>query len=405
MGAIDVSSPPPPPPTTCSCPYTLLTQVMASPRMHRSGRPSDAYVVRQHRGRGRHRRRLLIGGEFNHQIPPDIEGITGPWAQGPQRRRRAARKRFVETAKTDSIVQFATSAGVTIWNTFPGNYAGATPGPITAWRSPDGCTTTQIDYFVGDSEICRAWGVAEPAGRSDRSVVWTQIAPPVQRNKPKVAKPVTLKEWESAEAIAMTMFRTTLCGMTQDLDLGTTRNTTTGAAAELTMRERAITQAAGGDATATTNCDRGQAEVPTRLVGHGEGSEPMQPHRRQENGATEGVPATSPRLAGRSGSMGNHARPTPCSDGDHDEWHITMVDRCTTTLFGEVLRRFCGTLGVGEGPQRSSKVRGERGPESRLAVGRHIGRPSGFCEPAKAPGTVQHRPRSCRRFLSSPLEG
>lgn len=336
----------PPPPTTCSCPYTLLTQVMASPRMHRSGRPSDAYVVRQHRGRGRHRRRLLIGGEFNHQIPPDIEGIKGPWAQGPQRRRRAARKRCVETAKTDSIVQFATSAGVTIWNMFPGNYAGATPGPITAWRSPDGCTTTQIDYFVGDSEICRAWGVAEPAGRSDRSVVWTQIAPPVQRNKPKVAKPVTLKEWESAEAIAMTMFRTTLCGMTQDL--GTTRNTATGAAAELTMRERAITQAAGGDATATTNCDRGQAEVPTRLAGHGEGSEPMQPHHRQENGATEGVPATSPRLAGRSGSMG-------ATRGQHHA--ATGTTTSYTSRWLTDVRRHCSAKYSADSVEHSELVR------------------------------------------------
>lgn len=99
-------------------------------------------LVRQHRGRGRFRRRLAICGDFNHQVP------RHRWlhqALGAE----AARSRFAEASKTDAIVQFATTTGATIWNTSPENYMGDAPGPTPTWRGSDRATTTHIDYVTG----------------------------------------------------------------------------------------------------------------------------------------------------------------------------------------------------------------------------------------------------------------
>lgn len=106
-------------------------------------------IVRQHCGRGAFRRRPLVGGDSNHQVPPEIEDVIGPWAPGALRRRQAVRSRFAEASKTDSVVQFATTTGGTTWNTCPDIYNGDKPGPITTWCSSDGATIAQVDYILG----------------------------------------------------------------------------------------------------------------------------------------------------------------------------------------------------------------------------------------------------------------
>lgn len=57
-----------------------------------------------------------------------------------------------------------------MWSTFPDNYVGSQPGVITTWRSVDGSTTSQMDYLLGDSEACRAWGGARCTADLQRSI-------------------------------------------------------------------------------------------------------------------------------------------------------------------------------------------------------------------------------------------
>lgn len=221
-------------------------------------------IIRQHRGRGRLRRRLLIGGDFNHQAQPDIEGVTGPWAQGPRGRRRATKSRFVEAAKTDAIVKLSSELGAAIWTTYPDNFLGSTPGPTTTWRTSDGRSESQLDYFMGDSEVCRMWGTAEPSGRSDHSILWTQVATPGTSRKTRHSRSFTLNGWAPAEAQDMAMFRTHLCGSTQTL--GGPHDTTTSATTELMMWERSITQAAGATRQRPRVTAEGRPKCPAELL-------------------------------------------------------------------------------------------------------------------------------------------
>lgn len=62
-------------------------------------------VVRSRRGGGRFRRQVIIGGDFNLELTPNVPDFTGLGASGTWQRRRPARSRFRESQKLGMLIQ------------------------------------------------------------------------------------------------------------------------------------------------------------------------------------------------------------------------------------------------------------------------------------------------------------
>lgn len=176
--------------TTCDC---LIVSVYAPDPSYGIEADNVAWeAVRQFRGRGRFRRKLIVVGEIKPPACPQRRGhhrAMGGWALatatiGPQ-----PVCRFIQIRRSHSMCHRGRSDGVE-----------HLPAPLR--RRPAGghhlaeCGRQNGDPdLMGESEACRFWGVAALVGRSDPSVVWAQVHMTAAMRRPTHAREPTLKGW------------------------------------------------------------------------------------------------------------------------------------------------------------------------------------------------------------------
>lgn len=159
----------------------MYARQQPTPRRVRADHGLDAGDNSITQGRGRFRRRVVVGGELNMTLPAGLDGVTGsavPTTRG-----------FGTTSPQLAVKQICglrlcLNLGLEAWAA-----DGTTlesPGHAEAgcamWHGPRGARR-ELDYILGEGCDCIKWGCMEAAFRSEHSVSWAvhaQRRPPVR---------------------------------------------------------------------------------------------------------------------------------------------------------------------------------------------------------------------------------
>lgn len=146
-------------------------------------------IVRCQRGKGRFRRRVVVGGDFNISLLRDIEGVT--CAAVELRRPHRGKAADEWATKHELWAQLCLENDMEAWTTFDftkephldkeGETTTRTRdttmrqirGHHTWWGHGD--VRSQIDCILGDRDACKSWGIGQPAFRSGHAVMWAMI--------------------------------------------------------------------------------------------------------------------------------------------------------------------------------------------------------------------------------------
>lgn len=127
------------------------------------------------RGKGRYRKKILIGCVLNISVLGGLDGLTGSCAPRDRVQRGPEAADLLE--KRSGWTSIALEFGLSFWNTMPDTRKASDTclDDHCTWRSSTS-SGSQIDFFLGEVSECVAWGLGDPAFRSDHCVLWCEIS-------------------------------------------------------------------------------------------------------------------------------------------------------------------------------------------------------------------------------------